>query len=289
MEKGGEWSWWQVQSSRSWQPVDVEFRGKPLKNWFSSSFPLIRLCSPSRDLLRKETKILHATSCRYIVYFLYSNKLMKFNKISTVIWMWLTINFPVNPQTCAFKHTTKTSDHAGNSLISSVHWNIETLKYWQIGRSKWSLNFTLTLLSRNLCDVFMMQWRFLMQSLKVGPLQDKVALYSTWYPFQPFFLYCCYKSIRTVLEWDCHFPGPSQVVGAENFISSGKLEQFVGGGMRVILQHNWTFCRGLVFVKGMFWATDFEATHCDLPNYCGPYGVLLQTPPAGGAPNVFNC
>ena len=34
-------------------------------------------------------------------------------------------------------------------------------------------------------------------------------------------------------------------------------------------------------MKGMFWATDFEATHCDLPNYCGPYGVLLQTPPAG--------
>ena len=51
--------------------------------------------------------------------------------------------------------------------------------------------------------------------------------------------------------------------------------------MRVILQRTSTFCRELVFVKGMFWATDFEATHCDLPNYCGPYGVLLQTPPAG--------
>ena len=75
----------------------------------------------------------------------------------------------------------------------------------------------------------------MMQSLKVVPLQDKVAPYSTLYPFQPFFfLYCCYKSIRTVLERVCHFPGPSQVVGAGNFILSGKLEQFVGGGMRVI-------------------------------------------------------
>ena len=67
-----------------------------------------------------------------------------------------------------------------------------------------------------------------------------------------FFLYCCYRSIRTVLGWVCHFPGPSQVVGAGNFISSGKLEQFVGGGMRVLLQRNWAFCRELVFVKGMF-------------------------------------
>ena len=33
--------------------------------------------------------------------------------------------------------------------------------------------------------------------------------------------------------------------------------------------------RTYYLVKGMFWATDFEAlaTDCDLPNYCGSYGV----------------
>jgi hypothetical protein len=53
---------------------------------------------------------------------------------------------------------------------------------------------------------------------------------------------CCYKSIRTVLERVCHFPGHLQVVGVGNLIASGNLEQFVGGGIRVILQHNGTFC-----------------------------------------------
>ena len=57
---------------------------------------------------------------------------------------------------------------------------------------------------------------------------------------------CCFKSIRTVLEQVCHFPGHSQIVGVGNLIAIGNLGQFVGGGIGVILQHNGTFCRELV-------------------------------------------
>ena len=45
----------------------------------------------------------------------------KFNKFLTVIWMRLTINFPVNPETCTFKRITKASDHRSKSLISSLN------------------------------------------------------------------------------------------------------------------------------------------------------------------------
>ena len=143
----------------------------------STSFPLIPLSSPSRDLLREETKIIHATSCRYIVNYLYSNKLMKFNKFSTVIWMCLTINFPVNPKPCAFKHITKTSDNPRNSLLSSLHLFLDHCIFFIYP-----------------CDAF--AWRRVGSENKIWPreakarnckirLRHNVKLYTSLWPTQP--------------------------------------------------------------------------------------------------------
>ena len=48
-----------------------------------------------------------------------------------------------------------------------------------------------------------------------------------------------------VLKRVYYFPGHLQVVGVGNLIAGGNLEQFVGGGIRVILQHNGNFWSGV--------------------------------------------
>ena len=90
------------------------------------------------------------------------------------------------------------------------------------------------------------------QSSKVGPLQDKVSLSSAWFPFQPFLFMLLLQDHKDGPRTSLSFPQTLTSCWARNLISSGKLEQIVGGGTIVMLQRNGTFCQEWVLVKGMF-------------------------------------